>query len=54
MHAVGSPERGLRAALAAGIDGVVIANEFVNGQDLSAATHSLASIRELPALIASL
>jgi HAD superfamily hydrolase (TIGR01509 family) len=47
-------ERGLRAAVAAGIDCVVVANGFVAGQDFSAATHRIDSIRELPALLDSL
>jgi HAD superfamily hydrolase (TIGR01509 family) len=47
-------ERGLRAAVAAGIDCVVVANEFVAEQDLSSATHHIASIRELPALLKGL
>jgi HAD superfamily hydrolase (TIGR01509 family) len=47
-------ERGLRAAVAAGIDCVVVANEFVRGQDLSAAAHFVDSIEALPALLASL
>ncbi len=47
-------ERGLRAARAAGIDCVVVANAFVAGQDLSAATHHIASLAELPALLAAL
>jgi HAD superfamily hydrolase (TIGR01509 family) len=47
-------ERGLRAAVAAGIDCVVVANEFVRGQDFSAATYCLESVRELPRLLASL
>ncbi len=47
-------ERGLRGAVAAGIDCVVVANEFVKGQDLSAATHHIDRISELPALLRSL
>jgi len=47
-------ERGLRAALAAGIDCVVVANQFVAGQDLSQATHRIGTLRELPELLASL
>jgi HAD superfamily hydrolase (TIGR01509 family) len=47
-------ERGLRAAVAAGIDCIVVANDFVRGQDFSAATASIASLDELPAVIASL
>jgi HAD superfamily hydrolase (TIGR01509 family) len=47
-------ERGLRAAVAAGIDCVVVANAFVAAQDLRSATHHIASIRELPALLKGL
>lgn len=47
-------ERGLRAAVAAGIDCIVVANEFVRGQDFSAATARIDSLAELPALLARL
>lgn len=47
-------ERGLRAAVAAGIDCVVVASDFVAGQDLSAATHRIASLDQLPALLDAL
>lgn len=47
-------ERGLRSAVAAGIDCVVIANDFVAGQDFSAATHRIDTIGELPELMATL
>ena len=47
-------ERGLRSAVAAGIDCVVVANAFVRGQDLSQASHQVASIGELPDLLATL
>jgi len=47
-------ERGLRAAVAAGIDCVVVANAFVRGQDLSAATYRIDTLGELPDLLASL
>ena len=47
-------ERGLNAALAAGIDCIVVANAFVRAQDFSAATHHIASLDELPALLESL
>ena len=47
-------ERGLRSAVAAGIDCVVVASEFVRGQDFSAARHRIGSLAELPALLASL
>ena len=44
-------ERGLRAAVAAGIDCVVVANGFVAGQDLSVASHRIESLDQLPALL---
>ena len=44
-------ERGLRAAVAAGIDCVVVENAFVKGQDFSAATHRIESLAMLPALL---
>lgn len=47
-------ERGLAAAVAAGIDCVVVDNAFVRGQDFSAASHRIADLRELPGLLASL
>lgn len=47
-------ERGLRSAVAAGIDCVVVANDFVRGQDFSSATWRIDSLEELPALLASL
>ena len=47
-------ERGLRAAVAAGIDCVVVASDFVEGQNLSAATHRIASLDQLPALLDAL
>lgn len=46
--------RGLQAAVAAGVECVVVANEFVKGQNLSAATWRIDSIAELPALLDSL
>jgi HAD superfamily hydrolase (TIGR01509 family) len=46
--------RGLNAALAAGIDCIVAANAFVRAQDLSAATHHIASLGELPSLLETL
>ena len=46
--------RGLNAALAAGIDCIVVANAFVRAQDLSAATHHIASLGELPSLLETL
>ena len=47
-------ERGLRSAMAAGIDCVVVASDFVRGQDFSGATAHIDSLDELPAVIASL
>lgn len=47
-------ERGLRSAVAAGIDCVIVKNDFVAGQDLSAATYQIASLDELPELLAEL
>ena len=47
-------ERGLRAAVAAGIDCVVVHNAFVQGQDLSAATYRIGRVDELPALLSGL
>ncbi len=47
-------ERGLRSAVAAGIDCVVVKNDFVAGQDFSAARHRIESLSELPALLARL
>ncbi len=44
-------ERGLRAAVAAGIECVVVANEFVAGHDLSAASYRIDSLAELPSLL---
>ena len=45
-------ERGLRAAVAAGIECIVVANEFVRGQDLSAATWQVESLAEIGPLLA--
>lgn len=47
-------ERGLRSAVAAGIDCVVVANHFVRGQDFSAATWQIETLAELPGLLAGL
>jgi beta-phosphoglucomutase-like phosphatase (HAD superfamily) len=44
-------ERGLRAAVAAGIDCVVVANAFVRGQDLSKASYFVDSVADLPELL---
>lgn len=47
-------ERGLRAAVAAGVDCIVVASAFITGQDLAAATHRIESLSELPALMDTL
>ena len=47
-------ERGLKAALAAGIDCVVVASRFVEGQNLDGATSRINDISELPALLRDL
>ena len=47
-------ERGLRSAVAAGIDCVVVESEFVRGQDFSRATHRIETLAELPGLLAEL
>ncbi|KNX37106.1 HAD family hydrolase [Luteipulveratus halotolerans] len=39
--------RGLRSAVAAGIDCAVVHNDFTAGQDFSAATHQIGSLRDL-------
>ena len=46
--------RGLNAALAAGIDCIVVANEFTASHDLSKATAKVATFRELPSTIRGL
>ena len=46
--------RGLMAAVAAGIDCIVVANEFTASHDLSKATAKVATFRELPAAIRGL
>jgi HAD superfamily hydrolase (TIGR01509 family) len=45
--------RGLRSAIAAGIDCVVIRNEFTASQDFTGAWRFISSIRELPAILAA-
>ncbi len=47
-------ERGLAAAVAAGIDCVVVDNAFVRGQNFSAATYRIDRLGALPGLLASL
>ena len=46
--------RGLKSAVAAGIDCIVVANEFTASHDLSKATAKVASFRELPSAIRGL
>ena len=46
--------RGLKSAIAAGIDCIVVANEFTTAHDLSKATAKVATFRELPSAIEGL
>ena len=46
--------RGLKSAIAAGIDCIVVANEFTAAHDLSKATAKVAAFRELPSTIKGL
>lgn len=46
--------RGLKSAMAAGIDCIVVANEFTATHDLSKATARVAKFRELPSTIEAL
>lgn len=46
--------RGLKSAIAAGIDCIVVANEFTAAHDLSKATAKIATFRELPSTIKGL
>ena len=46
--------RGLKSAIAAGIDCIVVANEFTASHDLSKATAKVATFRELPSTIEAL
>ncbi len=46
--------RGLKSAIAAGIDCIVVANEFTAAHDLSQATAKVAAFRELPSAIRNL
>ncbi len=46
--------RGLNSAIAAGIDCIVVANEFTATQDLSDATAKVATFKELPSAIRGL
>jgi HAD superfamily hydrolase (TIGR01509 family) len=49
--AVEDSQRGLQAAIAAGIDCAVVYNAFTERHDFSGATHLLGSIRDLPGII---
>jgi HAD superfamily hydrolase (TIGR01509 family) len=51
--AIEDSARGLRSAMAAGIDCVVVRNAFTASQDFSGAWHILHSVRELPATLAA-
>jgi HAD superfamily hydrolase (TIGR01509 family) len=46
--------RGLKSALAAGIDCIVVKNDFTVGHDFSAATRRVGSLAELPTAIEAL
>lgn len=46
-------ERGLRSAVAAGIDCAIVHNSFTAGHDFSSATFRLQNIAQLPGLLAS-
>jgi HAD superfamily hydrolase (TIGR01509 family) len=50
--AIEDSSRGLRSAMAAGVDCVVVHNAFTASQDFSGAWRMLQSIRELPAALA--
>lgn len=50
--AVEDSVRGMRAALAAGLDCAIVHSEFQRGEDFSGATYRLERFSELPALIA--
>ncbi len=49
--AVEDTERGLRSAVAAGIDCVIVKNDFTQGHDFSRATHVLEKITDLPEIL---
>jgi beta-phosphoglucomutase-like phosphatase (HAD superfamily) len=46
--------RGLKSAIAAGIDCIVVANKFTEAHDLSKATAKVAAFRELPSALKDL
>ena len=46
--------RGLKSAIAAGIDCIVVANEFTAAHDLSKATAKVATFKELPSALKEL
>lgn len=43
--------RGLKSAVAAGLDCAIVHNEFTKSHDFSTATHRIQSLQELPALM---
>ena len=47
-------QRGLQAALAAGIDCVIVHNDFTAGHDFTGARYRVNTIAELPALLSSI
>lgn len=47
-------ERGLRSAVAAGIDCAIVYNEFTRSHNFSKATYRIQNLGELPALLANL
>lgn len=46
--------RGLKSAVAAGVDCIVVHNDFTASHDLSAATRKIGDIRELPVMMKAL
>ncbi|MBW6508573.1 MAG: HAD-IA family hydrolase [Desulfuromonadales bacterium] len=46
--------RGLKSAVAAGVDCIVVHNDFTASHDLSAATLKIGDIRELPVMMKAL
>ena len=51
--AIEDSSRGLRSALAAGLDCVIVRNAFTDAQDFSGAYSILSSVRELPSFLTS-
>jgi beta-phosphoglucomutase-like phosphatase (HAD superfamily) len=50
-HVVEDSNRGLRAAVAAGIDCAIVHNEFTNTQDFSQATYRIRTLGELREIV---